>query len=114
MDITKLGMAFGTAIMGVTLLLPAAAQQDAPPVQAAPMAGSGASAGSTSTSGAATGTAASASPAGMAVVMNYDPVYHGANPANILCDPLQGQAREQCLRASSAGGGLQQASGDGD
>jgi hypothetical protein len=50
----------------------------------------------------------------MAVVMNDDPVYHGANPANILCDPLQGQAREQCLRASSAGGGLQQASGDGD
>jgi hypothetical protein len=32
----------------------------------------------------------------------------GANPANLLCDPLQGATRADCLAAFSAGGGLQQ------
>ncbi len=106
----KITTVVGATALGMALVLPAAAQDESwipgnePPIV-------------TSTEIDVSAAAASASVGSTTVADPSTDVainHQGANPANILCDAQQGQAREDCLAASSAGGGLQQGSGDGD
>jgi hypothetical protein len=128
----KIAIGIGAATLGLAMALPAMAQRDPSTLS---MRGNvtdvtdtnwegfyaGSAAAGSGTRASAMGTAADRNP-------STEPItrHQGSNPANILCDSLQPMslsrndrlreqnAHEMCLASMSAGGGLQQASGDGD
>jgi len=134
----KIVTAAGAAVIGLVLVQPASAQRDSALVSNQLTGAFGASAAHTScdalqgqshqdclvnhsspsvTDGAFTGRfARDSASAGASASAPSDRIAgyadDGANPANILCDALQGGAHASCLAYSSAGGGLQQGSGD--
>ena len=110
MNMDRMTIGLGAATVALMLALPALGQQDA----STPASSDSSMSSTTAPSDASSAAGSSARP-DLAAAASSDAtseMYQGADPANALCDSQQGQAREDCLAAFTAGGGLQQVGGD--
>lgn len=106
----RIAIGLGAVALGMALALPAPAQEESWIPQ--PTVATMTEAGDAVSTDAGTASVGASAPAGELESVQAGPEYQGANPANISCDSQQGQARDDCLKALTAGGGLQQGSDD--